>query len=137
MWDRPFCPQPKPARGSRKRAKAKLAREETKVKRKVRAEVAERDGPCRFIGLQHLFGPCEGPSTWQHYGEKRRSKTRGLPPEERHTVSGTMMQCRRHHARVDENEIKVEHMDERGANGNLRFVGGDKFDHAIFEETSR
>jgi hypothetical protein len=98
----------------------------------VRAEVAVRDGHCRLMWTD-AFGPCQGPSTWNHFNDSRRSHTRGLPPEQRHTTAGTMMNCRKHHAHIDENEIAVEEGPE-GANGDLTFRGGEKFDHAVYQE---
>jgi hypothetical protein len=128
--------KPKPLRRCRVRrskAKAKARRLEVEVIAEVRPLVVERDGHCRLLSLtspvyavdamlKRAFGPCSGPSEWNHYGENRRSNTRGKSAEERHTTAGTMMNCERHHDDIDEHRIDVEDLTERGADGRLRFT---------------
>ena len=85
------------------RARRKKKRTESKHALKIRALVAERDGYCRVnqAGATFLVGDCKGVSEWAHLGDFRRFKTRGLPPEQRHTTGGSLMLCSFHHASYD------------------------------------
>lgn len=104
-------------KGVTARLRARKRRKEGPVVKAVRAKCVERDGYCRLMGL----GFCAGPSQWCHLGEKKRSKTRGLPPEERHTTVWSFMGCEGHHGAYDAGEIGIEPVDaEKGANGHLR-----------------
>lgn len=93
---RPLFQKPEP----RRRVKARKNRHESAVKQSVRAQCVERDGYC-LVGPLTSLGDCEGPSEWAHFHSHRRSKTRGQPAEERHTVEGSGMMCRRHHKLYD------------------------------------
>lgn len=121
---------PKPRRGGRRREKARLKRRESKVIREdVRPYVVARDGHCRLGPVQPdalymLVGSCDGPSEWAHLDEKRRSKTRGLPPEERHTRAGSLMLCKRHHDAYDTHKFDIEPRTSAGAEGVLRVTAG-------------
>lgn len=99
------------------RSRAKRRRAEGPVARKVRAECVERDGHCIFAP----FGDCSDWSEWMHLGEKRRSKTRGMRPEQRHTIEGSAMGCSKHHRKYDHGEIELA-LGEKGANGVMRAV---------------
>jgi hypothetical protein len=123
-------PKPEP----RKRVKARLRRKETAVKQDVRPQCVIRDGYCRLNvvsdadvheAIIQLFGECRGYSQWAHLGEKRRSKTVGMPPEERHTVEDSLMLCDGHHDRYDAHEFDIEKLSLEGAEGLLRFVTPD------------
>ena len=121
---------------------------------RVRARCIERDGFCRLRikpgrGVTHApLGECRGPSEWAHLAPLRRFETRGRPPEERHTIIGSMMLCKRHH---DLYEGRLRHYPNgmrfslgsmpigytlqidstlAGADGPLRFTLGD----AIYQE---
>jgi hypothetical protein len=120
---------PKPRRGGRRREKARAKRQESKVVAAVRQACVTRDGYCRFGPLQpdrlyRLVGSCDGPSEWAHMEEKRRSKTRGLPPEERHTVADSLMMCKRHHDAYDTHKFGIEALTSAGAEGLLRVKAG-------------
>lgn len=109
-----------------KRAKAKKDRAEAKVKKDVRAVVAERDGFCRLFSYadlpNRLFGACEGESEWSHVGDFRRSKTRGMDPTVRHQSAHSVIFCTRHHVAYDQRKFVICYRTERGADGPLRFV---------------
>ena len=112
---------------SRARLKARRDRDESAIKRSVRAEVVERDGYCRLADTW-TFGRCGGASEWAHWGQSKRCKTRGLPPEVRHTSFGTLMLCRLHHQGpqgYDSHGFEIEAMTAHGADGPLRFSRGD------------
>jgi hypothetical protein len=111
----------KGAAPTRKAEKAKAKRVEKKVTVDVRAQCVVRDCGCR---ADYDCGPCFGPLEWAHLHAKRRSKTRGQPPEVRHTTADSLMLCRRHHARYDGRErprLEIEALSARGADGPLRF----------------
>jgi hypothetical protein len=113
--------QPNPKPPSHKRVKAKRDRLEAKIKKAVRAQTVERDGHCFIFsrlpaGLRALLGPCAGSSEWAHIGEHRRFKTRGLPPEERHTTAGTAQMCEKHHDAYDAHEFDIETFGGDGMN---------------------
>ena len=101
---------------TRARVKGRKARRETSVKTAVRRACVERDGYCRLSG----FGLCEGPSEWMHLEAKKRARTRGQAPEERHTMDGSMMACRRHHHSYDAGEIELT-LGPDGADGPISY----------------
>lgn len=116
----------RPQRRTRKpgptaRARAKRRRAEAPVASGVRAQCVDRDGYCRFMGLS----PCAGPSQWMHLEEKKRARTRGMKPEERHTTSHSMMGCERHHGLYDTGQIQIA-MTERGADAPINATYGDR-----------
>lgn len=92
----------------------------------VRADVARRDGVCRIAtwddhpGDDHddALEACEGRSEWAHLGDKKRFKTRGLPPAERHTTAGSLMLCTRHHRAYDAGRLRIT----GNADADLRFT---------------
>lgn len=106
---------------TRRRAKAA---KDGRYARTIRAQVAERDGWCRVRrdgwtdAILMVFGACNGASEWAHLGDKKRFKTRGLPPEERHTTAGSLMLCEKHHDAYDEGRLTILGDD---ANGTLEF----------------
>lgn len=114
---------------TRKQVKAKEDRAEAKVEKAVRAACVERDHFCRVstyflegISALHLN---PGESEWCHMHAKRRSKTRGLPPEERHASSWCLMLCTRHHDAYDGRtrpRLTIEALTDRGADGPLKFT---------------
>lgn len=112
----------KPA-GPTARARRAKAAKDKRVAAKVRAVVAERDGYCRLSERDDCFG-CDGVSEWAHMHEERRSKTRGLPPDQRHTTQGSLMLCKRHHDRYDGRSrprLIITALSNNGADGLLRF----------------
>lgn len=112
---------PEKTRGAEKRAER---RDESAVKSVVRQACVDRDGYCRMSEWDP-YG-CAGPSEWAHFGEGRRSKTRGMEPEERHTTVWSLMLCRRHHALEERHTIRIEPLNAGlGANWLLRFVRTD------------
>jgi hypothetical protein len=102
--------------GPMARARAKRRRAEYPVATAVRLECVNRDGSCRFAGYQDTFGPCEGLSEWMHLAEKKRARTRGMKPKERHTTAGSMMGCAGHHGDYDKGAIELQLGDD-GADG--------------------
>jgi hypothetical protein len=120
------CPKPEPKAKSKARAK----RHEAAIIQQVRARCVERDGDCRLANAAHWLelGPCQGESEWAHLGDKKRFKTMGQAPEDRHMTAMTMMACTRHHDQVDRRRkpwVEVEPIDDLlGANGVLRIRQG-------------
>lgn len=112
----------------RKRAKGRKDRAEAAVKKIVRDAVTERDGYCRLAGPT-----CEGPSEWAHLADHRRSKTRGLPPEIRHTTAGTVKLCRKHHQQLDAHAFTFLAFTAQGADGTMTVIQAlhDKFGKVI------
>lgn len=86
---------------------------------------------CRLFGVD-VLGPCEGALQWAHYGDWRRFKTVGKPPEERHTTKGSLGLCDRHHDLYDGqcigkkfDRLKIDHLTPLVCDGPLRFeLGG-------------
>jgi len=99
--------------GPTARSRAKRRRAEMAYAAVIRAVCVERDGYCRFAPL----GNCEGVSEWAHIGDKKRARTRGMKPEQRHTTGGSMMLCKRHHQQYDDGLRTIEFTTERGADG--------------------
>jgi hypothetical protein len=104
---------------------------EAAVIARIRAIVERRDVYCRIGKALCGIGRCAGALEWAHLGDHRRFKTRGLPPEERHTTRGTLMLCSQHHHDYDQHRLEIEALTEREADGPLAFVGfGKRFEEA-------
>lgn len=121
---------------TRQRMKGRKARAEQKRKKAVRAACEERDSLCRLgewednpydwhaDEITDNDEGCDGPSEWAHMHVKRRSKTRGLSPEERHSTVYTLMLCRRHHAQYDGRDtprLLIQCLTDAGADGPMKF----------------
>lgn len=114
----------RPSAAARRRRRA-----EAKVIASVRPEVAERDGWCRLVGrgslVREMFGECRGDSQWAHYGERKRSLTRRMPPEHRHDRRFSLMLCFAHHDAYDHGPLEIEALDPAAVcDGRLRFSQG-------------
>ena len=101
-------PKPEPKK------KGAKARADKKVADRVRLEVFDRDGGCRFphglpsTALQvSQLAVCEGPLEWAHLPDWRRSRTVNQDPEDRHTTAGSMVLCRRHHEMLDQGQLDI------------------------------
>lgn len=124
----PFHPQRKGP--SRKTLKGRKARHERAVKQNVRALCVRRDGVCRLgaafwsddIAREAWPPACAGPSEWAHLAGYRRSQTRGMAAESRHTTTYSLMLCKRHHGMEERGELKVIYLSDRGCDGPLRFT---------------
>lgn len=116
-------PKPEP----RKRTKGRAKRDERSIVADVRAACVERDGSCRIATMRPGdkwttdATPCAGPSQWAHMHDVRRSKTRGLAPDVRHTTRGSFMACEAHHGAYDAKLLIVLPMSVDGADGPLMF----------------
>ena len=122
---------PIPKGEPRRIRKGRQRRQEGAVKKSVRAQCVERDGHCRIAAMRDgdrrypatllLFCGCAGPSQWAHRRGFRRSLTRGMAPEERHTTGGTLMLCEHHHSMEEEASLKLLISSEAGCDGSLGF----------------
>jgi hypothetical protein len=74
-----------------------------------------------FRDEQEVRLACDGASEWAHLEDKRRFKTVGMEPEERHTTGGSLMLCKSHHVAYDRHRIKITILSRAGADGPLRF----------------
>ncbi len=122
-----FAPQPKGL--TRKRIKGRRQRHEAQVSKDIRSKCVDRDGYCRVfshpddVRIGNL-GRCSGYSQWCHLGDLKRARTRGLPPEVRHTTAGSLQMCQSHHEAYDHGRMAIlpavvdAPLD---ANGTLRF----------------
>lgn len=108
---------------TRRQLKARKKRRERAVIDEVRPQVERRDGYCRATRVDGRIdlGDCEGPSEWAHFDEQKRWKTVGMEPEERHTVDGSLMLCRRHHFDYDKSRLGIEPLTPEKTNGILRW----------------
>jgi hypothetical protein len=118
------CPDLKFAKGpTRAELKGSFDYRERQIIKANRAYCERRDGDCRIgywgeIAIA-LFGECMSTSEWNHF--RRRSKSRGEPPEERHSTEVTGMLCGRHHDMVDEHEIDFVYLTSKRADGLMKF----------------
>jgi len=116
----PTFPKPEP----RKRTQARKARAEAAVVKAVRAACVLRDGLCRLSDEPwSVTAVCRGPSQWTHLPPFTRARTRGLPPERRHSTAWTIMACQRHHDMIDGRRtptLKVFCLTDKGANGPIQ-----------------
>lgn len=125
-------PKPEP----RKRAKGRKKRTEAQVVQEVRAKTGDRDGDCRLAVEGQPFGDCYGESEWAHLPGHRRSETRGMDPEVRHTTGGSCRFCTKHHQLEESSQIEVEYLTPRKADGPLRYTGKyGRYAGVVYEET--
>lgn len=126
-------PKPRPARkpkGPTARRITKRKRAESLVIKSVRAKCVERDVFCRYdldeFAKTARFGTdCKGPSEWAHLENYRRSKTRNMAPELRHTTAGTAMLCKFHHDCYDgrgKKKLRIVNFGALGADGPLTWT---------------
>lgn len=113
--------------------KGRKDRAEDQVKQQVRAQCVARDGDCRFQGIPPFV--CSGSSEWAHLGEKKRARTRGMKPEERHTTAGSFMACSLHHRLYDLGRYQLEALTSDGADGVLRAIWPDGSTYTEQERT--
>lgn len=104
---------------TRKRVKGRKARAEVKVKRAVRAECVTRDGHCLVATRIGIVGECRGQSVWSHFAGHRRSQTRGMAPERRHTTLFSGMLCQRHDRLEETGQYEVVYRTVDYANGSV------------------
>jgi len=102
---------------TRKQLKSRRDRLEAKIKAAVRAACVERDGECLVATRAGVFGECGGVPEWAHLFPHRRSQTRGLAPEIRHSTLTTAMLCTTHHALEESGAYRVMYLTPRGADG--------------------
>lgn len=120
MLTKPIA-QPKPV--PVKRIKGRKQRSESAVKQEVRALCVARDGDCR---LEHAgLGVCGGASEWSHLEEKKRAKTRGQDPTERHSTQWSAQLCTVHHRRYDAGEIAADFLTAQNADGRMAWLTRD------------
>ena len=130
----------------RARSKGRARRQEAALVQVVRPQCVARDGYCRISGavaqalrmrpmlvswLVATFGACAGASEWSHYNAShRRSKTRGMAPEQRHDRKHSLMLCTAHSGAYDQHRMDIEELTPDGCDGPLRFSCGG----AVWEE---
>ena len=104
------------------RRKRKRKREK-EVKSAIRGEVFDRDPSC--VVPDDPRWRHDGPDEWAHMEGGTRARTRGRPPEERHTTRLSCRLCRTHHFAYDRGRLRPTFLTERGANGPMewRFDG--------------
>ena len=107
----------------RKRTKGRKSSKESARKRSIRARCIERDGYCRIGKDADDYTDCIGPSGWAHFGEFKRTRTRGQDAERRHTTAGSFMACKAHHNDYDACELIIVAVDrDRGCDGELTYA---------------
>ena len=107
---------------ARKRPRPRSAKqvEDAAILKRLVPTLVERDGArCRALGVGHR---CRGPLDPCHLPDWRRSKTRGRPPSERHTLAGLIQLCRVAHRALDEHRLEAAYDLVRGANGPVMFT---------------
>lgn len=84
-----------------------------------------RDGFCRLAGRTPK-SPCSGYQGWAHLKERKRSKTRNMDPEYRHSTRFSLMLCDSHHRQYDDASDPLDMVyGEAGANGPIVLVLGE------------
>jgi len=87
---------------------------ETAAWTRVKAEVRRRDRICRYPDRTE----CAGRLEVAHLHERRRSKTTGKPPADRHDARWCLLLCAKHHRAYDEHRVDLVVMDRTvGAHG--------------------
>ena len=125
-------PKPRPVKRMRAKPKPRArvkpqsakAKKEAALVGKVFREIEGRDGHCRMRYYDTplaLAGECGGESQPAHLAQWRRSKTRGLPPEERHNGKTIIRLCADHHRRYDQHKFDLAHTNW-GGDGYIKAV---------------
>jgi hypothetical protein len=109
--------------GPTARARARKRRQDSAYAQTIRTQVEARDGHCRYAWdvPRTERSRCQGDAEWAHLGNTRRFKTRGLPPEQRHTTGGTLMLCTAHHRLLDAYRLTITAESIDGCDGNLTY----------------
>lgn len=108
---------------TRAELKGKLTYRERQIIQRNRAKCDRRDGFCRIgywgeIAIA-LFGECYGGSEWHHF--VKRSMTRNMPPEDRHSTEVSGKVCATHHRMLEAHEIDYDFLTEDRADGPMKF----------------
>lgn len=111
-----FSPQPKPARGQHKREREALRRRDVAVERELKKKLLRRDGHCRRPGCRPIFR-----SELAHLWQWKRSKTRELPPEQRHVSKGACILCLEDHRLQEAGRLILFPLSDKLADGPLQF----------------
>lgn len=109
----------------RRLLKARKDRAEDAHAAHVRAACVIRDGHCR-LALDNPVHACQGFSEWCHAPIKRRSKTRGMAAEIRHTTAESLMLCTKAHNRLDNRfgaRLTFTALTDRGCDGPIAWQG--------------
>lgn len=106
----------------RRIVKARKDRAEDAHAAKVRALCVERDGDCRVQRdcvwpVDSVGIGCCGVSQWCHSTAKKRSRTRNMAPDVRHTTADSFMGCQRHHDMQERGELIATPRTDRGFDG--------------------
>jgi hypothetical protein len=92
---------PKPP--TRRQAKSRRSRADAAAIKAVRLLALERDGRCWFAtnrqGSEWIH--CMGLPELAHLPPRTRARTRGMAPDERHSLPYVAILCTHHHNRVD------------------------------------
>jgi hypothetical protein len=110
---------------SRRILKARKDRAEDARAAHVRAACVLRDGHCR-LSKDNPVHVCQGFSEWCHTHAKRRSKTRKMAPEIRHTTADSFMACTSAHDRYDNRKrpkLGFTALTDRGCDGPIAWQG--------------
>lgn len=122
----PKLARPKPAAVTKVRQRVRAVsaklRKEAAVLAKVRAVCVARDVYCRCgPSFWVEWGRCEGESQLAHVLGKKRSQTRGMAPEARHSPAWCLLLCAKHHEREERGVMQVVALTPDGANGPVVF----------------
>lgn len=109
-FDLPKGPNPREIRDGRQK-------KERSVKDRIRRVVFNRDPGC--VVPEDPRWPHSGPHEWAHLEEGTRARTRGKPPEERHTPRLSCRLCQEHHRMYDASQLDLEFLTDDGADGDM------------------
>lgn len=107
--------------GPTAKARAVKARKDAAYAKTIRDQVQERDELCRACVeyVEYWTYRIAGLRLeWCHMEGHRRFETRGLPPEQRHSTTWTLMLCAKHHADYDARRLHIT----GNADGPLEFT---------------
>ncbi len=94
-------------------------KKEKYVAARIRKQVFRRDPAC--VIPEDPRWPHEGPDEWAHMEEGTRARTRGNPPEIRHTSRLSCRLCRAHHFAYDRGALRPTFLTEDGADGPIEW----------------
>jgi hypothetical protein len=127
-------PIPKPEKAKKPRTARQRKRNRIKVRNRrrklaeapviaqVRAECVERDKYCVVATRCGIEGECKGESVWGHLRGWRRSKTRKMAPEKRHSSLWTAMFCQFHDRLEESGQYEIVFHTSNYADGRISWA---------------
>jgi hypothetical protein len=121
-------PKPEPLARTRRRkvridnTAQRMVRRAVFAREQDKCAVVSRLSKDEMLAVFKAFGICHGPLQLMHAAGHRRSQTRGLPPEERHSTETCLAGCAHHHDCEERRGLRFVAQTDQGYNGPLTYA---------------